>query len=89
MQTFTAIGRVRPGEVYEGVMGGGFTPARRDVEWFAARPAPIQPLLQQLSFTDGRRNWGYAFRFGLIEVTAADMAVIAGAMGADLSLQAA
>ena len=82
LQAFTAIGRVREGEVYEGVMGGGFTPARRDVDWFAARTAPIAPLLPLLSFTAGRQSWGYSFRFGLFEVTAEDMALIGRAMQA-------
>ena len=76
LQAFTAIGRVREGEVYQGVMGGGFTPWRRDVDWFAAEPAPIQPLLPLLSFTAGRPNWGYVLRFGLFEVPASDMELI-------------
>ncbi len=82
LQAFTAIGRVRQGEVYQGVMGGGFTPWRRDVDWFAAEPASIQPLLPLLSFTAGRQNWGYVLRFGLFEVPAADMELIGRAMRA-------
>lgn len=82
LQAFTAIGRVGEGEVYQGVMGGGFTPWRRDVDWFAAEPAPIQPLLPLLSFTAGRQNWGYVLRFGLFEVPAADMELIGRAMRA-------
>jgi hypothetical protein len=39
-------------------------------------------LLDRLSFTAGRSNWGYAFRFGLLSITAADFAAIAGAMRA-------
>jgi hypothetical protein len=35
-----------------------------------------------LSFTQGKSNWGYAFRFGLLKVTADDMDVIADAMHA-------
>ena len=82
LQAFTAIGRVRQGGVYQGVMGGGFTPWRRDVDWFAAEPAPIQPLLPLLSFTAGRPNWGYVLRFGLFEVPAIDMELIGRAMRA-------
>jgi len=81
-QAFTALGRVAPAEPYLFDMGGGFTPQRRDVEWFAAEPAPIAPLLDQLQATRGRRNWGYAFRFGLLEISEADMRAIAAAMGA-------
>ena len=83
LQAFTALGQVRPGEPYQHDMGGGFIPFRRDVAWDAdAAEAPIAQLLQRLSFTAGRRSWGYAFRFGLLEVTADDMALIEGAMRA-------
>jgi hypothetical protein len=81
-QAFTAIGTVRDGPVYQADMGGGFMPFRRDVAWVDARETPIRPLLHALSFTQGKSNWGYAFRFGLLKVTADDMALIAQAMGA-------
>ena len=83
-QAFTAIGTVRDERVYQGVMAGGFEPFRKDVDWLAAREAPIRPLLEALSFTQGKSNWGYAFRFGLLKVTADDMALIARAMDADV-----
>ena len=79
-QAFTAIGTVRDDRVYQGVMAGGFEPFRKDVDWLAASEAPIRPLLESLSFTQGKANWGYAFRFGLLKVTAEDMALIADAM---------
>ena len=82
VQAFTAVGRVRDELPYVFDMGGGFTPWRRDVDWFAAEPAPIQPLLPLLSFTAGRQNWGYVLRFGLFEVPAADMELIGRAMRA-------
>jgi hypothetical protein len=85
LQAFTAIGVVRPGTPYQYDMGGGFHPFRRDVAWLGMdREAPIQPLLECLDFTAGRRNWGYAFRFGLLEISEADMRVIAVAMKAAL-----
>lgn len=82
LQAFTAIGVVQPGEPYQGDMGGGFLPFRRDVTWLKARPAPIQPLLERLAFSAGVKNWGQKFRFGLFSVTDRDMDVIADAMGA-------
>ena len=81
-QAFTAIGTVRDERVYQGLMANGFEPWRRDVAWLDAQEAPIRPLLEALAFTQGKANWGYAFRFGLLKVTADDMAVIARAMGA-------
>ncbi len=81
LQAFTAIGRVRPGEPYRGEMGEGFQPFRRDVDWWPASEAPIAPLLDQLSFTTGQRNWGYRLRFGLVEIDDADFDLVAAAMG--------
>ncbi len=80
LQSFTAIGVVQPGAPYAFDMGGGFCPFRRDVAWFEATEAPIQPLLDRLEFTSGVRNWGYPLRFGLFAISALDMDVIASAM---------
>ncbi|RUX09829.1 MAG: EVE domain-containing protein [Mesorhizobium sp.] len=85
LQAFTAIGTVREGEPYQGEMGGGFTPFRRDVGWAQAGETPIKPLLERLEFTAGKSNWGYQLRFGLFPISAADFALIARAMGAKLA----
>jgi hypothetical protein len=79
-QAFTAIGTARDERVYQGVMADGFQPFRKDVDWLAATEARIRPLLESLSFTQGKANWGYAFRFGLLKITPEDMALIADAM---------
>ncbi|MCB1389199.1 MAG: EVE domain-containing protein [Rhodobacteraceae bacterium] len=78
VQAFTALGVVAGGEPYQGFMSEGFQPFRRDVRWLPTRDAPIRPLLGRLSF--GGPGWGARFRYGLFEVTAADMDVIAEAM---------
>lgn len=83
LQSFTAIGRVREGAPYQAEMTPDFHPFRRDVDWFPASEARIAPLLPHLSFTRGQANWGYQLRFGLLNVTEDDMALIAGAMGTD------
>jgi hypothetical protein len=80
LQAFTALGRIRDGEPYQGDMGGGFHPFRRDVDWFPATAAPIQPLLPHLDFTRGQTNWGAPFRYGLFSISDADMTRIAEAM---------
>lgn len=80
-QSFTALGTVQAGEPYQFDMGGGFVPFRRDVAWQETGFASILPLLDQLELTAGKRNWGAPFRFGLVRISAADMAVIARAMG--------
>ncbi|TIM15581.1 MAG: EVE domain-containing protein, partial [Mesorhizobium sp.] len=68
LRAFTAIGIVREGEPYQGDMGAGFTPFRRDVAWAKAEEAPIKPLLDRLDFTMAKSNWGYQLRFGLFEI---------------------
>jgi EVE domain len=83
LQAFTALGLVQIGEPYQVDMGNGFQPFRRDVAWAKADETPIRPLLELLTFTAGRTNWGYQLRFGLFEISPADMALIARAMGAD------
>ncbi|QLQ20517.1 MAG: EVE domain-containing protein [Exiguobacterium profundum] len=82
VQAFTAIGLVREGAPYIFDMGGGFTPWRRGVDWQAARPAPIRPLLGALELTRGQASWGMAFRYGLRELSRADFEVISAAMAA-------
>lgn len=85
LMAFTAIGIIKPGPPYQGDMGGGFMPFRRDVQWLESRNAAIQPLLQVLSFTRGQKSWGYKFRFGLFEISQPDMFFIAKAMGSDIT----
>lgn len=82
LQAFTAIGTVRGSTPYRADMGGRFHPFRRDVTWCAATEAPIQPLLDALDFTAGKRNWGYQLRFGLFSISAHDFSLIAQAMRA-------
>ncbi len=80
LQAFTALGTALPGDPYQVDMGEGFLPFRRNVAWDADWvEVPIAPLLERLSFTAGKRSWGYAFRFGLFSATAQDMERIAAA----------
>ncbi|UVK47405.1 EVE domain-containing protein [Mesorhizobium sp. AR07] len=85
LQAFTAIGTVREGEPYQGDMGGGFTPSRRDVAWAKAEETAIKPLLDRLDFTAGKSNWGYQLRFGLFAISEHDFSLIAGAMGTKIA----
>jgi hypothetical protein len=61
-------------------MGGGFQPFRRDVAWRRSVETPIHTLLARLELTRDKRNWGYAFRFGLLRVSDDDMDAIVDAM---------
>lgn len=84
LQSFTTIGRVRDEELYQGVMGGDFTPWRRNVDYANARETPIASLLDTLEFTRGNRNWGYQMRLGLFEISEHDFRAIATAMHAEV-----
>ena len=83
LQSFISIGLVQPGVPYPVDMGDGFVPFRRDVIYVPALEAPITPLLDRFEFVEDRAHWGYKFRFGLFNVTDADLRVIANAMQAD------
>jgi hypothetical protein len=82
LQSFTALGEIRPGDPYPFDMGDGFVPFRRDVAWSAARTTPIRPLLEDLELTRGRIGWGAVFRFGVTEIVEADFRRLASAMQA-------
>ncbi|HUK59782.1 MAG TPA: EVE domain-containing protein [Stellaceae bacterium] len=83
LQAFTAIGTATEGAPYQVEMAQGFRPFRRNVAWVPSREAPIAPLLDKLELTAGKRNWGYAFRFGLLGISPHDFALIARAMGVE------
>jgi hypothetical protein len=82
VQSFTAAGRVADSDAYCFDMGNSFVPTRRHVAWLETKAAPIQPLLERLEFTQGKRNWGYVFRFGVVKISEADRDVILEAMAA-------
>lgn len=89
LQAFTAIGHIRPGEPYAGVMGGDFRPVRRDVDYLASEDAPIRPMLDKLAFTRGRSSWGQVLRRGVFEIDVDDFRLIAAAMGVSGSISPA
>lgn len=79
-QQFTAIGRVVGDAVYPFEMSPEFIPFRRDVEFYPAREIDIRPLVPLLGFIKDKNRWGYAFRFGHLEISQADFELIAGHM---------
>lgn len=80
-QRFTAIGRVLGEDSYQFQMAPDFIPYRRDIDYAASVvDAPIRPLLERLSFTSGKSNWGLQFRRGHFEITEPDFQLIAQAM---------
>jgi hypothetical protein len=79
LQAFTAIGTIRDGGPYRADMGGGFQPFRRDVIWHESESVALALLQEKLALTQ-EKNWGYRLRQGLVEISDADMTLIAEAM---------
>jgi EVE domain len=79
LQAFTAIGTVKDGAPYRADTGGSFQPFRRDVIWHEGEPTALALLQTKLAFTQ-EKNWGYRLRQGLVEISEADMVIIAEAM---------
>ncbi|MCZ8522031.1 MULTISPECIES: EVE domain-containing protein [Paenibacillus] len=83
LQAFTAIGQVLDDVVYEYPMSESFVPFRRNIRYTPCSEVKISGLLDQLSFTQGKQNWGYTFRFGHFEIEREDFLKIATAMLGD------
>ena len=81
IQAFTAIGEVIDDTPYQAVQSDAFKPFRRRVRYEDANDASIRPLLETLSFSRGKNNWGQVLRRGLFEIEAKDYTAIAAAMG--------
>ncbi len=92
-QQFTAIGKVAGGEVYPFEMFPGFAPYRRNIRFLDANNVPIRPLIERLEFIKDKTHWGYAFRYGHLEIPRADFELIAAQMlkekSPDITLSAA
>jgi EVE domain len=79
LKAFTAVGRVADDEVWQ-ADEGDFKPWRRRIDYErAAAEVPIAELNDRLELT-AKPNWGYALRRGLVELSAADFALIHAAM---------
>jgi hypothetical protein len=79
-QRFTTIGEIADELVYQGVMGGGFVPFRRNVNYRPCREVSILPLIGALDFIKDKTHWGAPFRFGVVEIPEQDFQLIAKQM---------
>lgn len=80
LQQFTALGTVTGEQPYQVQMTPDFQPWRLAVAFEDVVPAPIKPLLEELSFISDVKRWGFVFRRGLFEIEAPDLEVIRGAL---------
>ena len=81
LQSFTAIGLVTSGRIYQVEMTPDFKPFRVDVRFLKCHEAPIKPLIDKLSFIKSKTHWGATFRFGQLKIPWEDFDLIAKAMG--------
>lgn len=81
LQMFTALGSVADASMYRVERDDGSQACRVAVHFASAAPAPIRPMLDELSFVRSREHWGVALRYGSLRVRAEDFARIASAMG--------
>lgn len=79
LQEFTAIAQLPDNDLYE-ANELAMKPWRRRATYKQCSSVPIRDLLDQLSFTAGKPNWGYVLRFGMLEIPQDDFKVIADAM---------
>lgn len=79
-QKFTGIGKVMDDEIYQFQVSEDFCPSRLNIEFFPGEDISILPLIPGLSFIHDKKNWGYPFRFGLIEIDRHDFELISSQM---------
>jgi hypothetical protein len=79
-QCFTAIGKVKDEEIYQGIMSADFNPFRRNVEFYQSKEVSIIPLINELDFIVDKKRWGFSFRFGFLEISEKDFQYIKNKM---------
>ncbi len=79
-QRFTAIGEVDAGDVYAHAISHWFVAHRRNIIFRDAHEVDIRPLISQLAFIRDKSRWGYAFRFGHLEISREDFELISARM---------
>lgn len=79
---FTAIGKIKNGNIYQVEMTPDFHPFRIDIEYYPCKETSIIPLMNQLELT-AKKSWGMQLLRGLLEISKGDFFTIAEAMGVD------
>lgn len=81
LQAFTALGYVRDELLYQGDMGWGFTPFRRNIDFVKeVSILPILPLLGYLEFVKDVKKWGFPLMYGFLEISEHDFELIVSRM---------
>lgn len=72
LHAFTALGEVMDDEIVQVEMSPDFKPFRRKVKYERTGVVKIEPLIKDLEFIRNKKSWGYAFRFGILEIQRQD-----------------
>jgi hypothetical protein len=76
LHAFTALGEVPDEEIVQVEMTPDFKPFRRNVKYLYTGDVKIAPLVKDLQVIRNKKSWGYAFRFGLLEIQKDDFQLI-------------
>jgi predicted RNA-binding protein len=68
LHAFTAIGEIADDAAFQVEETPDFRPFRRKVHYIKTGKVRIEPLVPELTFIRNKKSWGYAFRFGLLEI---------------------
>jgi predicted RNA-binding protein len=85
LQKFTAIGYVTDDEPYQAEMNPDFRPWRRNMKFIECEEVLIHPLIEELSFIQDKKKWGYPFRRGMFKISKNDFKIISNAMGININ----
>ena len=81
VQAFTALGEITgDAEIEMPWADTGVMAWIKEASYEVIRPAPVKPMIEDLSFVTNPRYWGMAFRRGQFEISAEDFNRIAHAM---------
>ncbi|WP_338751267.1 EVE domain-containing protein [Bacillus sp. FJAT-52991] len=81
LKYFTAIGKIKSGEVYQFQMSPEFIPFRVDVDYVECRAISFDQIKSKLNFYQTTSNVGLLFRRGHFEVSKEDFLTIIKEMG--------
>jgi predicted RNA-binding protein len=77
LHAFTAIGEIADEELFQVEESPDFKTFMRKVRYFKTGKVRIRPLIEDLTFIGNKKSWGYAFRFGLLQIPKEDFDRIA------------
>lgn len=85
LRSFTAIGKVKSGNIYPYQMAPNFIPYRLDIDYYPCHKIGFYDIKSKLEFVQETKHLGFLFRRGHFEISKNDFLTIAQAMGVNIS----